>query len=123
MFKWLLVALGLVLISAGSEKVPRKFRGNYEATLVEFSLGTGNEQIRVTQSGAELAVTKTVITLTIEGKRFSSPLILEAATKLYATYRVDFPVPLKQSVFRFYKKGKKIEWLCPGMETVVFVRR
>jgi hypothetical protein len=122
MFKWLLIAFVWVLMSANSEKVPRKFRGNYEATLVEMTLGTGIEQIQVVQSRAELVVAKTSLTLIMEGKRFSSPLLLEAATKLYSSYRVDFPIPLNQSVFRFYKKGRKIEWLCPGLETVVFVR-
>lgn len=123
MLKWIFIALSFLFLSAGSEKIPRKYRGAFQGTLLSSTLGTGNEQLVIAQASAELIVTKQQITLVIEGRRFVSGLNIEAVTKQYAAFRAEFPSPLKQSVFRFYKKGKKVEWVCPGLETVVFVKR
>ena len=114
--------LGFILLSATSDKVPRKFRGLYLGSLSSFSLGSGDEAIDVSGATIKIELTKTLATIEIEGKTFDSPLVLKSVTKAHSTYNLDLPVPLKNSSLRIEKKGKKMEWQCPGFEDVILVK-
>jgi len=118
----LVFILGSVLLSATSDKVPRKFRGLYLGSLSSFSLGSGDEAIDVSGATVKITLTKTRASIEIEGKTFDSPLVLNSVTKAHSTYNLDLPTPLKNSSLRIEKKGKKMEWVCPEFENVVLVK-
>lgn len=121
----IMILLSFLLLSLGysGDKVPRKQRGEYIGTLTPYSLAINNEMISVAQGSIILKIDKYEAILLLDGVQFNSSLIQKAVTKSHTTYHLAFGKPLENTQLKIDKKGKKIEWSCPGFEDAILVKK
>lgn len=121
----IIILLSFFLLSLGysGDKVPRKQRGEYKGTLTPYTINVNNKPISVAQGSILLKIDKFEAELILDGVRFNSSLIQKAVTKSHTTYQLSFEKPLENAQLKIDKKGKKIEWSCPGFEEAILVKK